>query len=319
MLSWPDFEEKQIIFINSQDLKNLSIKNSNLAVKEENEILSQVPLSKVFSVLIVGNTTFTSTLIQKLIKHGASILLMNKNFLPYCFIGGETEGNVLLREKQYTSKNQLEQAKWLITNKIQNQQALLKSMRSKTKEQKEAIRKMEDYIEKITSLDSPKTLLGIEGNCSKNFFHHYFRKFGWHGRKPRSKFDEKNTLLDIGYTLLFNFVETNLRLYGFDIYRGFYHTDFYQRKSLVCDLIEPFRCIIDYSLYRIFALKVFDPKDFKVKNNGYHLQQGCGKKYIAKFLEAIMDNKKEIFKYIQNYYRQTIKNSDNYPVFLIKK
>jgi len=319
MLSWPDFEEKQIVFIDSKDIKNLLIKNGNLAVKEDGEILSQVPLAKIFTVMIAGNATFTSTLIQKLIKHGASILLMNRNFLPYCFIGGETEGNFLLREKQYVSENDLKQAKWLVGNKVQNQQALLKNVRNKTKEQKLAIGRMDDYLDKIVLVDSPKTLLGIEGNCSKEFFSCYFNKFGWHGRKPRSKFDEKNTLFDIGYTMLFNFVEANLRLYGFDIYRGFYHTDFYQRKSLVCDLMEPFRCIIDHSLYRIFTLKIFDANDFKVKNGGYSLKRGCGKKYISKFLEAIMGNKEEIFKYIQSYYRQMIKGKDDYPIFLIKK
>ena len=51
--------------------------------------------------------------------------------------------------------------------------------------------------------------------------------------------------MDIGYTYLFNFIDALLRLYGFDTYLGFYHKEFYQRKSLVCDVVEPFRCIID--------------------------------------------------------------------------
>ena len=72
--------------------------------------------------------------------------------------------------------------------------------------------------------------------------------------------------------IFFNFIECNLRLYGFDIYRGFYHTLFYERKSLVCDLVEPFRCIIDQAIYRAYRLKQIDLNDFGHKNHQYYLQ-----------------------------------------------
>lgn len=118
---------------------------------------------------------------------------------------------------------------------------------------------------------------------------------------------------------MFNFVEANLRLYGFDIYKGFYHTEFYQRKSLVCDLVEPFRCVIDGALHKMLSLKTFDEKDFEVRKGAYHLKKGCGKKYIKVFLEAIMQNKEEIFLFLQSYYRKTMKGKIDLPLFLIKK
>lgn len=318
MLSWPDFEEKQIIYIESGEIKNLSIQNGNLASKEDGKTINQIPLSKIFAVFLEGSATFTSTLIRKLIKNGSILVLMTRDFRTYCILGGETEGNVLLREKQYTDKNQLKKAQWIVSNKIQNQLALIKDIRKKDEVQKKALKFLKESLEKIETINNPKSLLGIEGGASKMFFSAYFGKFKWHGRKPRTKFDEKNTLMDIGYTFLFNFIEAHLRLYGFDLYRGFYHTDFYQRKSLACDLIEPFRSIIDHALYRALALKQFDEKDFEVKNGEYHLKTGMGKKYIKIFLEAIMGRKEEIFKYLQTYYREIMKDQNDYPEFLIK-
>ncbi len=320
MLSYPDFVEKQIIFIDSWELKNLSIKNSNLLVTEDDETVSQISLAKIFAVFISGNATFTSTLIQKLIKNGAIIILMNRNLSPYCLIGGETEGNFLLREKQYLAKENenFSLAQSLVRNKIENQIELLKKRREKDADFVEsivAIEKLNKKIEKTTEL---KELLGLEGNVSRIFFKSYFKKFDWRGRKPRTKYDENNVLLDIGYTFLFNFIEANLRLYGFDIYKGFYHTQFYQRKSLVCDLMEPFRSIIDYELYRSLALKKFDKADFEFKNGVYKIKRGLGQKYTSIFLKAIMRHKSEIFLYLQQYYRNTMKGQFELPVFKIK-
>lgn len=319
MLSYPDFQEKQIVLIQSEDLKNLVIQNGNLTVKEDEKTINQISLKKIFAVFIIGNTTFTSTLIQKLIREGAVIVLANKNYAPYCVIGGETEGNVLLREKQYADTETLEKAKWIIKNKIQNQILLLKNKRQKNQTEKEIIKRLVELEQEAAKANDAKSLLGLEGNASKNFFGSYFSKFNWRGRKPRTKYDELNTLLDIGYTYLFNFIEAHLRLYGFDLYKGFYHTDFYQRKSLVCDLVEPFRCIIDQALHKALALKQFDPKDFKLEQFEYRLKKGCGGRYIKIFLENIMRYKEDIFRYLQTYYRQTMKDKNDYPLFLIKK
>jgi len=318
MLSYPDFEEKQIIIVESYDVKNLFIKNSNLASKDGVEIVNQVPLSKIFAVFVVGEVTFTSVLLKKLSQNGIMIVFMAKNYLTYCVLGGETEGNTLLREKQYFDEQKLMKAKWVILNKIRNQIILLKKRRNKTKDDKVNLIRLSVLLDKVYVVQNFKELLGIEGNTSKIFFQRFYGKFNWNGRKPRSKFDEINTLLDIGYTYLFNFIEANLRLYGFDIYRGFYHTDFYQRKSLVCDLQEPFRCIIDNALYKMLVLKKFNSNDFVVRKGEYHINNGCGVKYIKYFVEEIMKNKKDIFIYIQSFYRNFMRGDVDYPIFLIK-
>ena len=76
----------------------------------------------------------------------------------------------------------------------------------------------------------------------------YFDNVQWNGRKPRIKSDYVNVVLDIGYTMLFNIVDAMLQVYGFDTYYGVFHKCFYMRKSLVCDIMEPIRPIIDYEV-----------------------------------------------------------------------
>jgi len=101
--------------------------------------------------------------------------------------------------------------------------------------------------------------------------------------------------MDIGYTFLFNFVDGIICLYGLDTYIGFYHKLFFQRKSLTCDLIEPFRCIIDKQILKSYHLHQIDYKDFKKEKGSYFLYNKERDKYLEIFSEAIMDKKEEIF------------------------
>ena len=126
-------------------------------------------------------------------------------------------------------------------------------------------------------------------------------------------------LLDIGYTYIFNFIEAMTAIYGFDIYCGVYHTFFYQRKSLICDLVEPFRCIIEQRLRKAHNLNQIDENDFYEKNNQYQLTYKNQSKYTKLFMKDILFHKKEIFLYIQAYYRWFMKNKslNEFPVFNI--
>ena len=317
MLSLPDFKEKQIVFIESNETEKIQFRNDNLVLVKEEEVAYQISCYKIFCVFIIGETTITSVLIKKALSYGISLILMNRNFDVYSVIGAETEGNYLLRLKQYNLASPLNIAKHIVHNKSVNQLTLLKDIRKKDEKIKQAIGNIEKLIIKIGGSEENQELLGYEGNISKMFFQTYFKEMHWRARLPRTKYDITNTLLDIGYTYLFNFIDAHLRLYGFDTYMGFYHQLFYQRKSLVCDLQEPFRCIIDKAVLLAHHLGQVDEKDFTTRNHKYELEYKNTKKYTKIFLEAIMTRKEDIFVYIQQFYRCLMKGDNNYPRFFI--
>lgn len=106
---------------------------------------------------------------------------------------------------------------------------------------------------------------------AKLYFKHEFDCVDWKGRKPRIKSDYVNSILDIGYSMLFNVIDSLLDLFGFDVYCGVLHKEFYMRKSLVCDLMEPFRPIIDTQIRKSINLKQFSESDFNFRNGAYVL------------------------------------------------
>ena len=148
-----------------------------------------------------------------------------------------------------------------------------------------------------------------------------FRDCNWIVRRPRVKHDPINSLQDTGYTMLFNFIEGLLGLYGFDVYKGVYHQCFYQRKSLVCDLIEPFRPIVDARIKKAYGLGQIKKEDFIEVNKQYRLFGKKSQPYIAWLLKAILKHKNPMFFYVQQYYRCFMQEKliKDYPIFLLSQ
>ena len=317
MLDKNDFSKKQIIMIFCNNGEKISFRNDNLIVKDDQDKTKlQLTCYRIFAVFVIGNSTISSGLIQRAHKFNFSILLFTNSFRLYDIIGSADRGNTYLRRNQYQYSS-IEVPRHIVYNKILNQQALLKSVRYKSDYLKESIEKTAKYISELKNADSIQSVMGYEGSASKIYFKAWFNNVLWNGRKPRVKCDITNSLLDIGYTVLFNFIEALLSIYGFDLYVGVLHREFYMRKSLVCDLVEPFRPIIDKQAKISLNLRQFSEDQFMIQNHQHILKWEYSPKVISIFLKAIMEYKTDIFLYIQKYYRCFMKSEEieKYPVF----
>ena len=318
MISVPDFKQKQIAFIYLNYDERMGIRNDNIVVKnKDGKIIHQSTCYKLFCLFIAGNINITSPLLRKAKEFGFSIILLNSSLRPYSIINAYNEGNYLLRKRQY-SYSGLEIAKRIILNKVKNQMAVLKDIRNKSEELKTDINKIEGYINSIEQPNLELTqLLGYEGLSSKLYFKHLFANCNWTSRKPRVKHDIINTMLDIGYTKLFNIIDAMLSSYGFDTFKGVLHQEFYNRKSLVCDLVEPFRPIIDLKIKKAYNLGQIKTEDFVISQNQFLLIGKNAIPYTSMLLKELLQYKLSIFSYIQSYYRFFMKehNFDKFPFF----
>jgi|WetSurMetagenome_2_1015567.scaffolds.fasta_scaffold55136_3 CRISP-associated protein Cas1 len=321
MIQLPDFKEKQIVFVRvgrDADLHELKFKNENLAFYKDGVLVNQVSCHKLFALFIQGEGTFTSVLLDKLLSFGVSVFFMKRNFRVYAEVGAMAEGNYLLRNNQYHFEDNLGFAKKLIKNKCFNQLSLLKKTVPDLFKSKSKLQQYKDIEIKIDGAKDLSELLGFEGSMSKFYFSNYFKSIAWYRRMPRSKVDINNLLLDLGYTFLFNFVDALLSLHGFDTYKGIYHQLFFQRKSLTCDVMEPFRCLIDRALLKAYNLKQVDEKDFRLFKGRYVLEYDKSRKYLKLFLDTLMENKEDIFRYVKGFYFCVLNDTRDYPFFKIK-
>lgn len=321
MLERTDFVKKQIVFYFPTSGDKVSFRNDNLIIKDsEGKVKTQVTCYRIFLLFVVGDTTITTGILNRANKFGFSICFMNRNMKVYKFIGSRMEGNTLLRKHQYEYDGTA-LARYIILNKVTNQRNALKEIRNKDQLRKEAIEKLDTYIQQLNTNEyEGASLLGVEGSASRVYFSQMFSTSKWKGRKPRIKPDYINASLDIGYTILFNIIDALLNVYGFDEYYGVLHTCFYMRKSLVCDLMEPFRPIIDYTTRKAINLKQIQEEDFKVYNGKYTLEWKNSASFAKIYLTEIMEYKEEIFLYIQSYYRAFMKQKEihEFPAFVYK-
>ena len=319
MLNANDFGKKQIVFLFTNQGDKLSFLNDNIVVKDiDGKIKHQSTCYRLFMICIVGNISITSGLIQRSKKFGFSICLMTTTFKVYEMIGAKMEGNTVLRTHQYAYSN-VDIGRKIEQNKIKNQATMLVHIRKKNEFVKEGIENLKRLESKLNEPMDYLAIMGIEGSAARVYFPRMFDNIDWKGRKPRIKSDYVTTTLDIGYTMLFNIVEAILHVYGFESYYGVLHRCFYMRKSLVCDLMEPMRPIVDYTVRKAINLGQCKQEDFEQCDYRWCLKYKKNPAYIQFLMEGILEYKEDIFVYIQKYYRYFMKQKgiEEMPVFLI--
>lgn len=321
MLDTASYVKKQILFAFFCEGEKLAFLNDNVIIRDaDGKIKHQSTCYRLFALYVVGHTVITTGLIQRANKFGFSIVLMTPGFRVYQVIGSRREGNTLLREIQY-KYNSMEAPRHLIANKLHNQRETLNLQRQKTDSVKKAIDQLYLYESQLQDCCDIASLMGVEGTAAKVYFLNHFNNVEWVRRAPRIKADWINSVLDVGYTILFSLMESLLGIYGFDLYRGVLHKQFYMRKSLVCDLVEPFRSLIDIQIRKSINLGQFKIDDFKLLNRQYQLKWEKSSVYTKALLQALLERREDIFRYVQAYYRAFMrqKSIELFPAFYLEK
>ena len=278
MFTHKDIDTRTIFVVNCiEHERGLRVNSGELMLEEldgeKKKTLTKFPFQKLLALFIIGHITVTTPLIEKCKKYGVALVVMKPNLRPVFFWADSAEANYLLRKRQFEFKqDDLSVAKCIVYNKVLNQKASLLKTRKKDEATTEAIAQCEAALNTLPDIDDYNQLMGLEGTIAKSFFAAYFQNLNWKGRHPRIKSDVMNVTLDIGYTILFNFLECFIRMFGFDLYVGVYHRLWFKRKSLVCDLMEPFRCIIHDATLLAFNRKQFSENDFTLIKQEYHLK-----------------------------------------------
>lgn len=326
MFTHKDIEHRTIFVINCIKDRSLRVSNGELLLEEKVEdadvykTLTKMPFQKMLALFVVGHITVTTPLIEKCQRFGVALIVVKPSLRPVFFWSNTAEANFLLRQRQYAfGKEDLTIARILITNKIRNQCQCLNDTRRRDDLTLSAIERCKDCESMASIAYEYSELMGLEGLASRIFFEAYYMDLGWEQRRPRTKCDALNATLDIGYTILFNYIECFLRMFGFDLYVGVFHRMWFKRKSLVCDIMEPFRCIIDKTTRTAYHRNQFSGKDFDVQKGEYILKRERNADYCRIYFDALIPHKTRIFKYVQAYYRCFMgkRSEDSYPKFYL--
>lgn len=249
-----------------------------LLVTRDDEVLFQVPLSRVSEVVLVGQVGVTTPAMLALLEAGVGLTLVSRSGALRGRLVPPTPRHIPLRHRQYERARDeafcLGVARAIVGGKLRNARTLVRRWCRKFPAIGAAaagiITQAIRGAEAATDLDA---LRGLEGVGTRAYFRAFRqvlrREWEFPRRARRPPTDPINALLSLGYTLLGQNMMTALEVVGLDPYDGFFHADKYGRPALALDLMEEFRGVVVDSLVRMVINKrMLQADDFQIGPEG---------------------------------------------------
>ena len=284
-------------------------KGNCFLVRKEDKVF-EVSVTKVDSILITTAAYISTDAIKFAVDNNIDIVFLDSYGEPYGRVWHPKLGSTtLIRRRQlelYDKEEGLNLAKKWGIQKIDNQIALLKRLKKTRSEKKDelevCIKAIEQLKKRMAGLkgtieEKRQTMLGIEGMTAKKYFGVLAsimpEKYKFEGRSRNPAKDEFNAMLNYGYGVLYSMVEKACIIAGLDPYIGFLHTDNYNKKSLVFDVIELFRTFVDETVVHLFTKRKVKDEYFDTIQNGLSLNK-AGKVVL---IEALNETFEKTIKY----------------------
>ena len=211
----------------------LSYKDGYLIVRGDE--VKTIHISEIHSLVIETTmATVTAYLVCELMKNKANVVFCDERRNPVgelhpCYGSNDTARRVQEQaEWPSARKNTLWQS--IVRQKIRNQGRLLK------KADPEAAKKIIGYIEEV----QPADMTNREGMAAKVYFNRIFGS-GF-AREIKS---DRNAALNYGYAIILSTFNKEIVARGFCTQLGVHHHNTFNQFNLSCDLMEPFRCLVD--------------------------------------------------------------------------
>lgn len=225
-----------------------------LLVTKEDEVLMAAPLGRVSQVVLVGNVGVTTPALLMLLREGVGLTLVSRAGQLRGHLVPPMPKNLPLRHRQYERARDgdfcLAVGRAVVDGKLRNCRTLaLRMARSRPQvAEGEALRRLEESVQRVKTVADLAELRGIEGVGTRAYFEVFRRALreGWEfeRRVRRPPTDPINSLLSFGYTLLTDNLGAACEVVGLDRYDGFFHADKYGRPALALDLVEEFRGVV---------------------------------------------------------------------------
>jgi len=284
----------------------LSKKDECFQVKvgEEKSLISS---KKVQSILITTGAAFSTDAIELAMQNNIDIVFLDKFGDPFGRVWQSKLGSTTLIRRKQLEIAETEEGLKLVTEwiakKVQNQIDFLEELGRHRDSKADTV---QDYIDSLNNskeklgalsglLDEKRgSLMGLEGGAGRIYFTAlgFLIPEAWKfsGRSRRPAKDGFNAVLNYCYGILYSMVERACILAGLDPFIGFLHTDNYNKKSLVFDLIEPFRIYGEKTAFFLFSKRQIKQSCFDKIKNGITLNKE-GKQIVITSFNERMDKK----------------------------
>ncbi len=248
----------------------------------------EIAAIKIQSIVVASSIHLTSSAIELATQHNIDVCFLDKSGFPFSRIWQSRMGSTAaIRREQLVASDTnvgLEIALSWVHKKIENQLGLLQQLKSRRPNDESTLSEAETSVADVMgklrsitgSLDEKRgTIMGLEGVAGRVYFDCLSRllpsEYRFSGRSRQPAVDSFNAMLNYSYGVLYSLVERSCILAGLDPYIGLLHTDNYNKRSLVFDMIEPFRIIGERATVLFFTGRRVKAEFFRPVPAGFEL------------------------------------------------
>lgn len=296
------------LFVTSEDIY-LTLDGENVVAKRGKEIVSRYPLHMLSGILSFSYLGASPALMGACADRGISLSFCTPGGKFLARVGGENNGNVLLRRMQYRISDDVQKSckltRTMIFGKMYNARWSIErtrrdhTLRVNTEKLKNASQRIYQLLPNVMDETDINSLRGLEGVAATTYFGVFDEmilnddeEFHFDKRNRRPPLDPVNAMLSFSYALLSNDCSAALESVGLDSYVGFLHRDRPGRSSLALDLMEELRpCVADRFVLTMLNKRKIKPSDFMIRENGSVLLTEDGRRT---FLKSWQEKKKDL-------------------------
>jgi CRISPR-associated protein Cas1 len=246
--------------------------------EKEDYFVSRMPYEKI---VISGRGYLSTDAIKLLSEKNVNVILTDTYGNLISSMNGAMSSATATRYRmgQYDTFRDPVKVKYLrrklLVDKLESQINFFKTLEKP--ELYQAISKLEQYKKQVDNLAELKDFLINESRSGHIYFTNYAglfdgkykfdsRRGGGSRISNRYASDVINGLLNYGYSVLAGEICKFVNGFGLDPYYGFYHRTHSGFQALVYDIIEPFRWLVEYSVYK---LSIAHEKSQMISKNDY--------------------------------------------------
>lgn len=249
----------------------ISYKNRYLVVKRDNDE-KYIHLSEIDTVIVDSiSVSISAYLLRELADAKINIIFCDETHNPFGelmpYYSRHNSSKMIKKQIKWTEKSKNELWTKIVKNKILNQSLLLKKIHSTKYEL------VMSYIDEVAIGDKTNR----EGHAAKVYFNSLFGK-----EFSRNMNSSINDALNYGYAVLLSTISKEIVVNGYLTQLGINHKNEFNEFNLSCDLMEPFRIVIDNFVYynkdrefdinyKMDIVNIFN-RTFKYQNKNYTLK-----------------------------------------------
>ena len=291
-------------------------RGGHVVVGRNNEVLLEVPLERVEDVTVIDSVQVSSKLMTEFLERKIPLSWLSGAGKFYGTLLNSYSIDILKHKRQFELLDEQilyeALAKKVVLAKVHNQLTLLRryNRNAKSEEVETHIGNILAVRKNIFFAKDYRKLMGYEGIISRIYFASLAllvpEQFSFDKRSKMPPQDPFNSMLSLGYSMLFNEVLSAVIAAGLHPYVGFLHRIAKGHPALVSDLMEEWRAVlIDSLIMNILKRNMIAYDMFTISDNGCFLNSEVRKIFLAAYNKKL----RSVNQYLdgKNTFRDSIK------------